>query len=290
MDCGSATWRSTAAVCSVAADGGASGLPTLTATRPGGSAENVSGGRYTVDGDGAATLTFHAVDGAGNAIQMTKEVRVDRTPPAAGVSCEPGAGVSYVCKASGSDALSGIAAVRWSVDGSAPISIGNQASFTVNKGTVVVTATDAAGNAAASGPVTLADRTPAPKPPVKTDTPSSGDETVTARTTSEAVLLRRGRSPSARLLGQIAIAATPTATTVDLRPLALGSGTFRFVIKVTSGKKTKTVRKTVKTRKGYSPRISVTANAASHTKVALTVQRKSGRRWLSYASGTAALK
>ena len=39
------------------------------------------------------------------------------------------------------------------------------------------------------------------------------------------------------------------------------------MIKVTTGKKTKTVRKTSRPRKGYSSRISVTAAAAADAKV-----------------------
>ena len=273
----------------MSADGGASGLPTLTATRPGGGAESVSGGRYTVDADGAATLTFRAVDGAGNEIQTTKEVKVDRTPPAAAVSCEPGAGVSYVCKASGSDALSGLAAVRWSVNGSAPISIGNQASFTVNKGTVVVTALDAAGNAARVGPVALADRTPRrsrrPRPTRRPPTARPSRRARRARPCCCVAAAPPRRACSARSRSRPRPRPRPS-TCARSRS---ASGTFRFMIKVTTGKKTKTVAKTVKTKKGYSPRISVKASAASHTKVALTVQRKSGRRWVSYASGTAAL-
>jgi hypothetical protein len=240
--------------------------------------------------DGAATITFRAVDGAGHETVVTKDVRVDRTPPAAAVSCQPGAGTSYVCKGAGSDALSGLAGLSWSVNGSAALALTGDGSFTVQKGTVVVTARDGAGNVAASAPLTLADRTPAPQPP-KTSTPK-GDSgpAVTSRTASEAVLLRRRGSASARLLGQLAIAATPTATTIDLRPLALGKGTFRFLIKVKAGKKSRTYRKTVKTRKGYSRRISVKAKAAAHTTVTLTVQRKSGRRWRTYATGTASVR
>ena len=113
--------------------------------------------------------------------------------------------------------------MSWSVDGSAATPMSSGGTFVVAKGTVVVTAVDAAGNAGASVPVTLADRTP-----VKTPTHDETDS-VTPRTTSEAVLLKRGGNASARLIGQLAISATPTRTTVDLRPLALGSGTFKVV-------------------------------------------------------------
>jgi hypothetical protein len=49
------------------------------------------------------------------------------------------------------------------------------------------------------------------------------------------------------------------------------------------------VRKTQKTVKGYSKRISVKAAAGAEAKVALTVQRRSGKRWVSHASGSAHL-
>ena len=175
--------------------------------------------------------------------------------------------------------------MSWSVDGSAATPMSSGGTFVVAKGTVVVTAVDAAGNAGASAPVTLADRTPPATTPTHDETDS-----VTPRTTSEAVLLKRGGTASARLIGQLAISATPTRTTVDLRPLALGSGTFKVSLKVTTDKKSKTYTKTVKTKKGYTSRIQVKAAAAAHAKVTLTVMRKSGKRWITYASGGAELE
>jgi hypothetical protein len=291
VNCGGDGWRATAAVCSVTAEGGDSGLPTLMAARGGGAPEDVTGGSYTVDADGATALSFRAVDGAGNETVATAAVKIDRTPPSAAVTCAPGAGITYVCKGSGADALSGLAGLNWSVDGSAVTGLANDGSFTATKGTVRVTAVDAAGNVAISAPLGLADRTPPPVKPKPTPTPTPhDDETITPRTTSDAVLLRRGGSGSARLLGQLSISATPTATTVDLRPLALGKGTFQFVIKVRTDKKSKTVRKTIKTKKGYSPRVRVKAAAAADAAVRLTVRRKSGRRWVTHAAGTATLE
>ena len=76
---------------------------------------------------------------------------------------------------------------------------------------------------------------------------------------------------------------------VDLRPLALGAGRFQFVIKVTVGKKTKTFTKTQTTKKGYSSRISVKADAGATAKVALTVKRRSGSRWVTHATASAKL-
>jgi hypothetical protein len=203
------------------------------------------------------------------------------TAPAAAVACAAGGGTSWVCTANGSDALSGLAALAWSVDGATPVAIGAGATFAVQKGTVVVYATDTAGNMVASAPVALADRTPRTQPPVT--------EQPTPRTTSEAVLLRKSGTNSARLLGQLSISSLPTSTTVDLRPLALGKGKFQFVIKVTTGKKTKTVSKTQTTSSGYSQRISVRVAAADKAAVTLSVRKRSGSRWVNYASGAAKL-
>ena len=86
VDCGQVTWRNTPATCTVTAEGGVSGLQTLTVTRGNGVAEPI-GGSYTVEADGASKLSFRAVDGAGNEKISSTEVKVDRTPPAASVSC-----------------------------------------------------------------------------------------------------------------------------------------------------------------------------------------------------------
>jgi len=181
-----------------------------------------------------------------------------------------------VASASATDAVSGVASLAWSVDGSVPVSIANGGTFSVAKGSVVVYASDNAGNGAASAPVVLVDRSaPAPTP--------------TPRTGSEAVLLRKGGAPNARLVGQLAISSLPTSTTIDLRPLAIGKGSFQFVFKIKSGKKSKTVTKTQTVKTGYSTRISVALGASSTTSVTLTVRKKSGKRWLSYASAVAKL-
>jgi hypothetical protein len=270
----------------VSADGGASGLPTLTAAR-GGAAEPVSGGRYTAAAEGSYTLNFRAVDGAGNATVKRAAVMVDRTPPAASLSCAPGVGLTWVCSGSGSDTGgSGVQSVSYSIDGAAA-ALPSTGSFVALKGTVVVSAVDAAGNVGSSAPVTLADRTPPPVAPPTTTPPPPVE--VTPRTANEAVFLKRGAKSSSRLVGQLTLSATPTTTTIDLRPLALGRGRFKFVVKVKSGRKTRTVRKTVKTRRGYSPRIRMRTRVAARTKVTVSVKRRSGRRWVSYATGRATL-
>ncbi len=286
VNCGSVDWRSTPATCSVVGDGGASGLSALTASVEGGAADAISGGSYTVGSDGSHSLTFRAVDGAGNEKLALAQVKIDLTPPAATVSCTAGQGTTYVCAATGSDALSGLAGLSWSVDGSAPTAVTSGATFTVAKGTVTVSASDKAGNIGTSAPVTLKARTVAPAP---TATPPKTTPKVTPRTASEAVL-RRGKGTIAkRALGQLEISALPSSTTATLRPLALGKGTFRISIKVTADKKSKSSAKTYSTRSGYSPLIKVTAGGAVDVKVTLTVRKRSGKRWLSYAAGTVKL-
>ncbi|MDA0137124.1 OmpL47-type beta-barrel domain-containing protein [Solirubrobacter deserti] len=281
-DCGAAVWRNAPAVCKVAADGGISGLSVLTGARGGEGATAVAGGAYTVEAEGTSTVTFKAIDGAGNEVTAQGTVKVDRTAPTATVACTPDPkSLNHICTATGTDLLSGLAGVTWSVNGGAPTPIAPGASFTVAKGKVVVRATDGAGNVGASAPVSLAERHE-----------DEHEEGVTPRSTSEAVLLKGSSakgSASKRLVGQLALSSTPTATTVDLRPLALGSGTFQLVLKVTVGKKTKTFTKTQKTVKGYSKRVTVKAAAGADAKVALTVKRKSGKRWVTHATASAHL-
>jgi len=277
--CGSVEWRSTPATCSVTADGGISGLAALTGARGDSAPSAVSGSSYVVDADGAWSLSFRAVDGAGNEKLALAQVKVDRTAPAAAVSCAAGAGTSWVCTANGSDALSGVAGLTWSVNGSAGIAVTNGGTFAVQKGVVTVSATDRAGNAGTSSPVTLADRS-APVTPTKPT--KSG---ITARERSEAVLRLGKGTTGQRALGQLEISALPATTSVTLRPLALGPGSYKVVLKLTADRKSKTVTKTVKSKAGYSPQVTIKLGGAAEVDVKLTVSHKSGSRWKTYATG-----
>lgn len=285
-DCGAATWRNAAATCTVTASGGISGLAALTGARGGEGPTNVTGGVYSVEAEGTSAVVFRAVDGAGNEVTAQGSVKVDRTPPAATLSCTPDPQSNdYLCTAGGADALSGVTGVKWAVNGGAATPIAAGASFSVAKGKVVVTATDGAGNVGTSTPVTLTARK-ATETAHDEDDPEAG---ITPRASSNAVLLKGKASTSSRLVGQLALSATPSTTTVDLRPLALGKGTFQIVIKVTVNKKSKTVSKTQKTVKGYSKRVTVKAAAGADVKVQLTVKKKSGKRWTTFATGSAKL-
>jgi hypothetical protein len=270
-DCGTTAWRNTQPTCSVAATGGLSGLAGVTAD-----GNAVLDGAYGVPGQGAQTIHFRAVDGAGNESVATAAVKVDTTAPAPAVNCAANSGSGWTCTATASDAVSGISGMAYSVDGAAPVAINSGDSFTVAKGSVTVYASDVAGNGAASKAVTLADRsTPAPEP--------------TPRVRSEAVLLRKGGAAAARLVGQLSIASLPGSTTVDLRPLAIGKGSFQFVFKINTGRKTKKVIKTQKVKTGYSTRIAIKLPASAKTAVSLTVKRKQGKRYVAYATGSAKL-
>lgn len=284
-DCGAAKWQKTAATCTVTASGGLSGLSALTGARGGEGPTDVVGGVYAVEAEGSSSVTFRAVDGAGNEATTQGSVKVDRTAPQVGVTCTPDPkSLNYLCTASGADSLSGLTGVAWSLNGGAATPIAAGGVFSVAKGKVAVAGTDAAGNAGTSQVVTLAARK-------ADDAHGDADDegSVTPRATSGSVLLKGKASSSSRLVGQLSLSATPTATTVDLRPLALGKGTFQLVIKVTVGKKTKTVTKTQKTVKGYSKRVTIKAAAGASAKVTLTVKRKSGKRWVTHATATAKL-
>ena len=280
VDCGSEAWRNSPANCTVSGSGGASGLPTLTGQIGSGSVDAVIGGAYAVDADGALTINFRAVDGAGNETLASAKVNIDHTAPAPAVNCSPGAGTTWFCIASAVDSQSGIAALAYSVDGSTPVAPAADGSFTVKKGSVTVYASDKAGNGAASAPVSLADRTPPPAKPVDPPAP---------RVRSEAVLLKKGGTIALRLVGQLSLSTLDSATTLDLRPLAIGKGSFQFVLKVKVGKKTKTITKTQAIKTGYSTRIQVKLGAVKDATVTLTVRRKSGKSWANYASSTVKL-
>ena len=286
-NCGTSGWRNRPATCAVTADGGDSGLASLTAARGTGAPADVHGGTYTVSADGEWPLTFHATDGAGNAATATATVRVDRSPPQVRVSCVPDARTAYTCTASATDALSGVASRTYSVNGGA--SQATSGTFTVAKGTLVVRAVDRAGNVGSAPALALADRTPPPPPPAPKPAPKpTPTPTPNPRSRSVAVFAAGGHS-SNRLLGELAVASLPTKTTVDVRPLPLGTGRFKVELAVRADRQKKTVRKTLTLHNGYSPRLRVRLGGAFSVSAKLTVRRLVGGRWTTYASGSARL-
>jgi hypothetical protein len=280
VDCGTSEWRASPATCSVAADNGPAGRKALTVARNGVAQDVGADGVYRVDDDGEWLLTIEAMDGADNYGVTHALVRVDRTKPTVSVNCRPDSGTAYVCTASAADAGSGVAGLSYSVDGgrAQPIAVG--AAFTVAKGTLVVSASDRAGNATSAAPLKLANRVP-PAPPAPNTTPN-------ARSRTGTVVLVHGGSVQSRMVGELALASMPTATNVDVRPLTLGKGRFRLELVVKAGKDSKTVRKTVTTR-AYTPRLQTGLGGAGRVSAKLTVLRSSHGRWISHARGSATL-
>ena len=193
-----------------------SGLATLTAARGAGVAEPI-GGSYTVESDGAANVTFRAIDGAGNEKTAVAEVKIDRTPPAASLSCEAGTGTAWSCKGTGSDALSGVTAVRYSVDGGA--AGGGPRGRLLHR-------PEGQGRRLRDRPRRQhghLEHAHARRPHAERaadDAPHEPEtEEPTPRSTTEAVLLRKGgRAASSRLLGQLALVGDPEQD--DRRPAA----------------------------------------------------------------------
>jgi hypothetical protein len=219
-----------------------------------------------------------AVDGAGNAKTVAASFKVDRTIPLVSLSCvAAGTPTGYVCRAGGSDATSGLAALQYSVDGGAWKAVPAGRAFAVAFGTVRVRAIDVAGNVAQTKPVTLTERkAPVAKPPV----------TVTVTSKSAPVYLA-GESDPDSLIGALLAARSPNGTvSIDLRPLAVGRGTFKVAIAFKAGKRHRTIVRTVKVGRGGTLKrmAGSLAGATARATVQLTVRKKSGRHWRRYAT------
>ena len=155
LDCGTADWRSTAASCVPTADGGASGLASLTVAGQ----SVVSGAAVPIAGDGEQAIAAVAVDGAGNRIELSRIVRVDRTPPAVTLACAPtSVATGYRCVAGATDADAGVGRLQWRVGGGAWTAPAADGSFAVGSGRVEVQAVDRAGLVGASAPIVLSSR------------------------------------------------------------------------------------------------------------------------------------
>lgn len=262
---GANAWSNAVVTCSVSADGGPSGLGSLTL----GGTPVASGGVRTVNTDGRHVLHLAAVDGAGNAAAAQAIVHVDRTAPAASLDCKA-AGGTYTCTATASDATSGLAALAYSIDGGAFAGIASGKSFTVARGKVQLRAADAAGNVTVTAPVTLA----------------AIPEEATARVTSVPVYLK-GRKKTENMLGAVTAARSATGTvSLDLRPLPVGRGKFKVEIALKSGKRKRTVKRSFTVGKGGAlPRMSASlSRATARTTVQLTVRKRVGRKWRRHAT------
>jgi hypothetical protein len=265
--------------CTLSADGGLSGLASAMLSRDGGAAAAAANGDAVVlSADGVHTLHVDATDGAGNTASTNATIHVDRTVPAATLTCAADSGTAYTCHASGTDATSGLASLSYSLDGGAWTAVPATGSFAVRKGSVRVRALDAAGNQALTGLLTLADRATVAAPPK-----------VTA--TSVPVYLT-GHTNSGSLVGAMRAARSSTGTvSVDLRPLAVGRGRYRVQITLKSGTHSRTITRTVKVRKHSAlPRMSASlAKATAKCTVTLTVRKQVGKKWRKYATAKAVL-
>ena len=255
--------------CTVTADGGLSGLGSATvAGADGGTASVANGGVATVSADGTHTLRLDAVDGAGNAASALAVVNVDRTAPAAGLSCAAADG-KYTCRADASDATSGLAALA-GASTAAPIeAIAPGGTFKVAKGQVRLRAVDVAGNEYVTEPVTLAAIPVGAK----------------VRISNVPVYLA-GRDDTKSMLGALnAVRSASGTVSLDLRPLAVGRGTYRVEIRLKSGKHSRKVKRTYTVgRTGALPRISASlSKAVEKTTITLTVRKKAGSHWRKHA-------
>ena len=276
-----------AATCAVTADGGVSGLPTLTAARGGGAADDVAGGHYTVerrrpvDASPSAPSTAPATRAT-----ATADVKVDRTRARRGRHLRRRTpALTYICTRAPAPTRSPAwPALSCSVNGGAAVARRQRRLVHRRQGHRRRHRADAAGNAARSAPVTLADRTP-PPPLRRHDAEEPSRRAPRARPCCCASRRLRLRAPARPALA----VGDADRTTVDLRPLALGKGTFQFVIKVTFGKKTKTVTKTQTTSQGLLEAHQRPAPPPRRRQGQLTVRRKSGKRWVTHATGSAKL-
>jgi hypothetical protein len=261
-----------AASCTPVANGGPSGLGALTLATDGGAPAAVTSGHpVSVTTNGAHTLTLKATDGAGNVKTVTAAVKVDRTIPTVSLSCAAATTpTGYVCHATGSDALSGLAQLAYSFNGGAWRAVPAGGTFNVAYGTVRVRALDAAGNQALTSTLTLIER----KPPV------------TLRTATAPVYLAGKKNPDS-MVGAIMAARSPSGTvSIDLRPLAVGRGKYQVQITLKSGKRHRTVKKTVKVGRGGTLRrmAASLAHATGKTTITLTVRKQHGKSWRKHAT------
>jgi hypothetical protein len=268
---GEDTWSRTAVTCGVGADGGVSGLSALTLSRDGGAGEAVASGSSVDVGDGVHVLALAATDGAGNHGADEATVSVDATAPVATLSCAI-EGSKHTCRADASDGVSGLESLGYSIDGGDYAGIEAGGTFTVAKGRVTLRAVDVAGNETVTTPVTLAAPKQAAGPTVKV--------------TSVPVYLA-GHKDADSLVGALNAARSANGTvSLDLRPLAVGRGRFRVEIAMKAGRRSKRFKRAYTVRgTGTLPRIAASlAGATQRCTVKLTVRKRAGGRWRSYAA------
>jgi hypothetical protein len=101
-----------------------------------------------------------------------------------------------------------------------------------------------------------------------------------------------GHSDVASLVGAVHAARAQNGTvSVDLRPLAVGRGSFRVDLRVKSGGRSRRVARTYKVgRLGTLPRIQARlSGATARTTVTLSVKRRAGGKWRRHATARVVL-
>jgi hypothetical protein len=131
-------------------------------TPPGG--VQTYGGPVTVSAEGTTALSYWSTDAAGNAeTPHTATVRIDKTPPTTTSDAESSYRGTATVHLSATDAYSGVALTRFSLDG-APASAGSVVTAGVGSHVLQFASTDVAGNVEASETVSFivgpADTTP----------------------------------------------------------------------------------------------------------------------------------
>jgi hypothetical protein len=269
-------WSRVPVSCNVTATDALSGLGSATlAGADGGTASVANGAVATVSADGTHTVRLDVADAAGNAASAQAVANVDRTAPVAGLSCAASGG-KYSCRADASDGTSGLAYLGWSLDGGGFETIAAGGSFTVAKGQVRLRAVDVAGNELVTDPVTLA-AIPA---------------NVKVRISSVPVYLKGNKDADSMVGALNAVRSAGGTVSLDLRPLAVGRGSYRVEIRLKSGKRSKRFNRTYKVgRTGALPRISASlSKATAKCTIKLTVRKKAGKRWRTYAGTRLVLK
>jgi hypothetical protein len=257
-----------------------SGLAALTFTG-GGAADRAvtSGAQVGVEADGTWPVALVAVDRAGRTTRAERTVKVDRTPPTATLACTPADGaLAYACTATAADAMSGLAGLRWRVDGGDWQAPGAGGTFTVPSGRVEVQATDVAGLTGSAPVATLAAR-----------------ETARVRTRRVAVARRGAKGPDA-LIGAFElrtrrVGSRPGEATADVRPLMLGAGRYRVTVRIASGQLgARRTRSVTFRRTGTTPRMGVALSGVTGKVAAtLVVERRAGKRWKRIAAVSTSL-